>query len=141
MVEIGSGKPVNGAYPYSMADLFPSAGEFVMTDVNGSFGHRILDLTAGVDDEFDLLLCVSVLEHIPDLHAAVAGIRTLLRPGGTAFVAVPFAYPLHDEPHDFWRLSEHALRLLFEDFESVEIIHRGWRRLPTGLALIARTPD
>ncbi len=142
VLEIGSGKPVDGNYPYSMRDLFDTAGEFVMSDIDPSFGHGVVDLT-DVDEQhdFDLVLCISVLEHIPDVAAAVDGLRRVLRPGGSAFVAVPFAYPLHDEPADFWRLSEHALRMLFSEFTNVSISHRGWRRLPTGLALRAETPS
>lgn len=142
VLEIGSGKPVDGAYPYSMVELFPTAGEFVMSDIEANFGHSVVDLTnVQFRDEFDLLLCISVLEHIPDVRSAVDGIHTLLKPGGTAFVAVPFAYPLHDEPHDYWRFTEHGLRNLFEGFDNVRVGHRGLRKLPTGLLLTATSAD
>jgi ubiquinone/menaquinone biosynthesis C-methylase UbiE len=37
---------------------------------------------------FDLIGAAHVLEHVPDLHATLARIRTLLRPGGVLVLAV-----------------------------------------------------
>ncbi|MET9342554.1 MULTISPECIES: class I SAM-dependent methyltransferase [unclassified Nonomuraea] len=39
--------------------------------------------------EFDLVTALDVLEHIDDDHAAAAEIARVLKPGGTAFIAVP----------------------------------------------------
>lgn len=41
------------------------------------------------DAEFDLVTALDVLEHIDDDQAAAAEIARVLKPGGTAFVAVP----------------------------------------------------
>jgi 2-polyprenyl-6-hydroxyphenyl methylase/3-demethylubiquinone-9 3-methyltransferase len=35
------------------------------------------------------VICQSLLEHVPDLDAAIADIRTILKPGGIALVFVP----------------------------------------------------
>jgi SAM-dependent methyltransferase len=59
---------------------------------------------------FELVLCTEVLEHVPDPLAAVAELRRLCRPGGAIIITTPFAYPLHEEPHDFLRLTPHMLR-------------------------------
>jgi hypothetical protein len=39
---------------------------------------------------------------------------------------VPFAWELHEEPHDYWRFTEYALAALLEDagLEAVEIAPR-----------------
>jgi hypothetical protein len=34
----------------------------------------------------------------------------MLRPGGKVIIGVPFFYWLHEEPFDFYRYTEHALR-------------------------------
>jgi SAM-dependent methyltransferase len=44
------------------------------------------------DDRFDLVLATDVLEHLDDDAAALAEIRRVLKPGGTALVTVP-AFP------------------------------------------------
>ena len=39
-LEIGSGKPHNGTYPYSQLDVLPPGWRLVHSDANASFGHR-----------------------------------------------------------------------------------------------------
>ena len=41
------------------------------------------------DGSFDYIFCSHVLEHVPDDRRAVAELRRVLRPGGTALVCVP----------------------------------------------------
>ena len=41
---------------------------------------------------FDLVLCSEVLEHIPDVGQAVAGIRKVIAPGGLLIVSTPQRY-------------------------------------------------
>ncbi len=46
-------------------------------------------LAAFGDDAFDLLTCISVLEHVRDDAATLCAFRRLLAPGGTMIVNVP----------------------------------------------------
>jgi 2-polyprenyl-3-methyl-5-hydroxy-6-metoxy-1,4-benzoquinol methylase len=62
------------------------------------------------DASFDVILCTEVLEHIPDTAAAFTELRRLCRPGGVVILTTPFMYPLHEEPHDFVRLTPHLLQ-------------------------------
>lgn len=43
-----------------------------------------------VDDSFDLMVQFHVLEHIPDDAAAISEMARVLKPGGIAFVQVPY---------------------------------------------------
>ena len=138
VLEIGSGKQVKGEDAYSARHLFPDAAEFRQTDFNPEFGHEVLDITAmDITDEYDIVLCLNVLEHVYDYGQAVQNLRRALRDGGVVAAAVPFMFPLHDEPHDYWRFTEHALRRMFADFSSVEVSVKGPRALPYGLFVIA----
>ena len=137
VLEIGSGRPVGDGFPYSMRDRF-SGTDFVMSDVEPAYGHATLDVNdLPFHAEFDAILCISVLEHVPDPRPAAGSMLRALRPGGVAVVGVPFAYPLHDEPADYWRFTEHGLRLLLSAFGDVEIRRRGPRALPSGLMAYA----
>jgi SAM-dependent methyltransferase len=137
ILEIGSGKPVGDRYPYSMQHLFPGT-EFLCTDIVPDYGHTVVDVTRmQFDNEFDLILCISVLEHVVKPSLAATRLTAALRDGGCAVVAVPFVYPLHDEPYDFWRFTEHGLREVLSPFSSVEIRRRGPRKLPSGLLALA----
>lgn len=59
------------------------------------------DLTAypAADDSFDLVFCHHVIEHIPDVDAALREMRRILAPGGTALIGTP------NEGAGFWRLA------------------------------------
>lgn len=131
VLEIGSGRQDLGAEAYSMRAACPNAAGFVQSDVNPEFGHRVVDITTmTIQEEFDLILCISVLEHIPRFLDAMPRLYDALRPGGLAFVSTPMCFPYHDEPADYWRLTEHGMRTALEPFDRVEIRHRGLRRLP-----------
>lgn len=75
------------------------------------------------DASFDSVVCLQVLEHVPNPQKAIAEIYRVLKPGGTAIVSVPFLLYLHNEPNDYWRYTKHSLRNLFTEagFEIVEL--------------------
>ncbi len=136
ILEIGTGPPSHDTDRVSARPLFESKNEFIQSDVVSDFGHRVVDVTTmEFENEFDLVLCVYVLEHVYDVRAAAERIHTALVPGGRAFIVVPALYPYHDEPTDYWRFTEHALHELLRPFRAVRVKHRGMRRLP--LALLA----
>ncbi len=138
ILEIGSGRQDLGEDAFSLRPKLADTHEFVQSDVNPAFGHRVLDVTdMSVDAEFDLVLCMYVLEHVFDVRAAVDNMRAAVRPGGTVLMAVPHLYPYHDEPLDFWRFTEYSMRELCRDFSAVELRTRGIRRFPQALLAIA----
>jgi SAM-dependent methyltransferase len=61
------------------------------------------------DGSFDLVLCTEVLEHVPDTFAAFSELARLCDTGGAIILTTPFAYPLHEEPHDFVRLTPYQI--------------------------------
>ncbi len=63
-----------------------------------------------VDGCFDVVLCIEVLEHVSDSLSAFQELSRLLKPGGYLIVTTPFAYPLHEEPYDFVRLTPFQIR-------------------------------
>jgi SAM-dependent methyltransferase len=138
ILEIGSGRQDRGIGAYSVAHMFDASNEFVQSDVNPAFGHTVVDVTdMAFDAEFDLVVCMYVLEHVYDVQAAVANMHAAVRPGGRVIVAVPHLYPYHDEPIDFWRFTAYGLARLFEQFSEVELKVCGLRRFPKALAVIA----
>jgi SAM-dependent methyltransferase len=62
------------------------------------------------DNAFDGVVCLEVIEHVPDPAIVIAEIARVLRPGGRVWLSMPFLYPVHDAPFDFQRYTEHGLR-------------------------------
>jgi SAM-dependent methyltransferase len=65
-------------------------------------------------ESFDTILVSDVFEHLPDPALTWTELNRLLRPGGKIILNVPFFYGLHESPHDYYRFTEYALRLLAE---------------------------
>lgn len=131
ILEIGSGIKRDGYYYYSMKRFFNDSNDFLQTDVNKDFGHEVLDVTKMTySNKFDIVLCLNVLEHVYDFQKAIDNVYRSLKKGGTAVIAVPTFYPLHDEPGDYWRFTEHALKRMLGAFKDVSIEHKGMKQYP-----------
>jgi len=67
-------------------DVNPNAAEIAGTD-------RVIEMAADSldfpDDEFDAIVSVHAIEHIPELEAAAAEMARVLKPGGSALYIYP----------------------------------------------------
>jgi len=131
ILELASGKLHKGEYYYSVNNYFESSNEFIQSDIKEEYGHRIIDATTmKFKDEFDIVLCMNLLEHVYDFQSVVDNIYEALKTNGMAIIIVPAFYPLHDEPYDFWRFTEHSLRKILHCFSINKIQHNGIRQYP-----------
>ena len=83
---------------------------------------------------FDGVLCEALLEHVREPQAVTREILRVLKVGGRAYITVPFIYPFHACPNDFYRWSESGTRELGKD---AEIEHLALRAGPAS-ALVAQ---
>jgi predicted SAM-dependent methyltransferase len=69
-------------------------------------------------NSFDVVLCLSVLEHMSNVGAILEGVRYVLKDGGYFFISVPsINFPHHDYPHDYWRFTGQAVKeFVMKDF-------------------------
>lgn len=77
----------------------------------------LVDLSTPIGDwaqgrSFDTVIATDVLEHLPYPTIAWSNLRQLCRSGGHVIVGVPFLYWVHEQPHDYFRATEFALRRL-----------------------------
>ena len=84
----------------------------------------VCDLEPFADASFDAVFLLEVLEHVPTPERAIAEIRRVLAPGGRRVLSTPFAFEIHDAPHDYYRFTEHGLRHLLRDFASFTLVRR-----------------
>lgn len=66
-------------------------------------------------EAFDTVLLTDVLEHIYRPAQLLTEVARVLKPQGHLVVGVPFLYWLHEEPIDFHRYTEFALRLMCKE--------------------------
>jgi SAM-dependent methyltransferase len=76
------------------------------------------------DECFDIVCLMEVLEHVYDPPQALVEIYRVLKPGGVLIFSVPFVFPLHDLPFDYFRFTKHGIELLLRDYDQVDIIER-----------------
>jgi len=77
------------------------------------------------DASYDHAAAFEVLEHHPDPARALAQIARVVKPGGHVYLSWPFIFPLHEEPHDFFRYTHHAMARLAEG-AGLEVVGQ-WR--------------
>jgi SAM-dependent methyltransferase len=64
---------------------------------------------------FDTIFTTQVMEHVFDHHGMLREAFRVLKPNGNIILTVPFVWELHEEPYDFFRISKHGLKELFEE--------------------------
>lgn len=90
------------------------------------------------DEDFDVVLCTQVLEHVVEGDRLLMEATRVLKPGGTLLVTVPFAYGEHARPHDYWRFSlQGAREAIGARFRVVETIPQGGIGSTLGAMLLA----
>ena len=62
------------------------------------------------DGEFDTIILSDVLEHIPTPDDLWKEMSRILAHQGTIIMNVPFYYWVHEQPNDYYRYTEFALR-------------------------------
>ena len=102
--------------------------EIVQIDIDAA---RKPDIVASVcsmpmfaDASFDAVFMMEVLEHVTEPQQALSEIRRILKPGGRLILSVPFIFPLHDEPHDYYRYTKYGLAYMLRNFGNVRIRER-----------------
>jgi len=73
-----------------------------------------LPSTLARGQRFDLVICTEVLEHVADWNRAFGNLASLASPGARIVITCPHVYPMHEQPHDYWRATEHAIRAYAE---------------------------
>lgn len=92
---------------YDSLDFFPRSED--VTYVGDIQAMPMIESNA-----YDTAICLEVLEHVPDPFQAMREIYRILKPEGVLILSVPHLNRLHDEPHDYYRYTQHGVRVLLE---------------------------
>ena len=116
LLDLGCGKvPFYGVYRALVTDTI--CVDWANTRHKNRYLDREVDLTGDLpfdDNEFDTIILSDVLEHIPAPEFLWKEMTRILSCNGKVIMNVPFFYWLHEEPRDYYRYTEHALRRFVE---------------------------
>jgi hypothetical protein len=76
------------------------------------------------DASVDLVITQEVLEHVRDPFGAMREIARVLKPGGKAYVQLPFMIGYHGCPDDFWRFTHSGMDELASR-AGLQVLERG----------------
>lgn len=125
MLDLGAGEQPYKALSHGRIDRYValdvSLNEAKRPDVCGD--SLRLPFT---DASFDTVLCTQVVEHVRNPFTMFEEISRILGPGGCLIMTAPQAWPLHEEPHDFFRYTKYGLTVLAEEagFDVVTVRER-----------------
>ena len=125
LVDIGCGKK-----PYK--EVFaPFVEQHIGVDlVDAIHGNEEVDIVGSAYEtgleagSCDVILCSEVLEHLEEPEIALKELNRILTKGGRGIFTVPFFWPVHEAPRDFYRYTEYGLRHLFEKaaFDEIDVV-------------------
>lgn len=84
-------------------------------------------LTDVISERFDQIICMEVLEHVPNYELALSNIYKLLNENGALVASTPWIIPLHDQPFDFHRFTWFEIKRMLQknNFAEISIECRG----------------
>jgi SAM-dependent methyltransferase len=116
LLDLGCGKvPLYDAYRKYVTDIICIDWEHSLHKNNHlDFEADLTKALPFLDGEFNAIILSDVLEHIPEPDPFCREMARVLSPGGKLIMNVPFYYWLHEQPHDYYRYTEFALRRFME---------------------------
>ena len=105
---------------YSGVDLI--GGRIYRNDIKPDFYWDGIRLPFP-DETYDSAMATEVLEHCPDPQITLCEIFRVLKPGSPLILTVPFIWPTHESPFDYYRYTPFGLKYQLDmaGFENVEV--------------------
>ena len=67
------------------------------------------------EQNYDAILCMQVLEHVPNPQAVCSELFRMVKPGGHVMVSAPQSAWLHNLPYHFFHYTNIGMRKMLED--------------------------
>ncbi len=91
------------------------------------------------DGSVDAVTMFEVLEHVPNPWTAIEEARRVLREGGTLLGSAPLVWPIHGDPHDYFRFTDAGIRALLHPFQDVRLVPIGNHYSAAWIVVTARS--
>ena len=97
-------------------DIFGDKSLVITSDVHSQFKPDIVfdcHQIPFVNDSFDLVIAGQVLEHTFKPWVVAKEMERIVKTNGNILIEIPFNFPYHSPPYDFFRFTFTGLRSLF----------------------------
>lgn len=136
LIDLGCGKvPLFAAYKHHVTDIVCVDWENTLHK-NDYLDYEcdLTDYLPFVNNQFDTIILSDVLEHIPEPEFLWREMARILAPDGKIIMNVPFYYRVHEQPHDYYRYTEFALKYFTENVGLKIIVLKAIGGAPEALA-------
>ena len=136
VLDVGGGRdaPHDDAWPAEVRRLRIDVSPTHRPDVMGDAGHLPVR-----DGSVDAVTMFEVLEHVPNPWTAIEEAGHVLREGGTLLGSAPLVWPIHGDPHDYFRFTDAGIRALLHGFEDVRLVPIGNHYSAAWIVVTARS--
>lgn len=94
-------------------------------DIQFDLSEEVEIEKTNLNQKFDVIICLAVLEHVYNPFTAIKNLRKMLKHKGIIYGYVPFLYHYHAPRdlnfQDYYRFTKDGLAYLLRDFEEVKI--------------------
>lgn len=132
LLEIGSRARSGNVYKSLFSDKVEYTGLDVTDGPNVDVVADAHHMSRHLDGTFDFAFSISVFEHLLMPWKVALELAQVMNMGGVGLIQSHSAFPLHEQPWDFWRYSRDAWRGIFN-------AHTGFEVLKTAYAGLAWT--
>lgn len=99
---------------------FDNVVNFEIVDYDTTDVRGVGEVLPFVDNSFDAVISIAVLEHVTDPFLCAREIARVLKPGGDLMCCVPFLQPLHGYPHHYYNMTYQGVVNLFEKLVHID---------------------
>ena len=75
-----------------------------------------------VESSYDAVVCLDVLEHVPDPQRLIDEFRRILQPGGELIISASGVFSIHEGPNDFFHFTPFSFRILFARWSGFKML-------------------
>lgn len=121
--DVGGGKPCSTGWVHQKYRAVLEQKAYCVDFKKENKPHIIADVKSLPlkNNSVDGIICNALLEHVDKPFQAINEMYRVLSKGGELALYVPWIYPYHSAPHDYFRYTQDGIRSLTDRFSEVQI--------------------
>jgi SAM-dependent methyltransferase len=120
---------------------FPAAEDLAWSrrkNEPGALDELAVALDAVPDGSYPVVLCIGLIEHVPDPQRLLDELHRIVAPGGRAVLSASCAFSIHEGPNDFVHVTPFGLAHLCRDWDGFEVLRGSSQPFETVAILLQR---